>query len=408
MTKLLSGGRAPRAAVIFIFVTVVLDVLAFGVIIPVLPQLIEQFTGGDTASAARLFGLFGAMWALMQFVFSPALGALSDRFRRRPVILIGCFGLGLDYVLMALAPTLGWLFLGRVLSGMMAANWSTAGAYIADVTPPEKRAGSFGILSAAWGLGFVLGPALGGTLGSVDLRLPFWVAAALTLVNALYGIFVLPESLPREHRRKFELKRANPAGSLKLLRSHPELLGLASVNVLYFLAHHVLPSVFVLYVTYRYGWSAKMVGLTLTGVGLWGIVVQAGLVRPVVRRFGERRAILAGLSCGALGFALYGLAPTSHFFWLAVPIGGLMALFGPAAQTLMTQRVQRSEQGQLQGANGSLMGLTGLVGPPIFTLTFARFISGPAGTQIPGAPFLLASHRSGQDPDRRQCSVRQR
>jgi DHA1 family tetracycline resistance protein-like MFS transporter len=385
-------GQPRRAAVVFIFVTVALDVLAFGVVIPVLPKLLEQLSGGDTAHAARLFGLFGAVWALMQFICSPTLGALSDRFGRRPIILISCFGLGLDYILMALAPTTIWLFVGRVLSGIMAASWSSANSYIADVTPPEKRAASFGLIGAAWGTGFVLGPALGGVLGSVDLRLPFWVAAALTLLNALYGVFVLPESLPPEKRRPFDMRRANPAGSLALLRSHHELLGLASLNVLYYLAHHVLPSVFVLYVTYRYGWTEQMVGLTLTGVGIWGIFVQARLVQPVVARFGAKRAILAGLFCGALGFTLYGLAPTSHAFWIAVPIGGLMALFGPAAQSLMSRRVSPSEQGQLQGTNASLMGLTGLVGPPVFTLTFASFISREAGgMNLPGAPFLLAA-----------------
>jgi DHA1 family tetracycline resistance protein-like MFS transporter len=385
--------REPRrAAVVFIFATVALDVLAFGVVIPVLPKLLEQFSGGDTANAARLFGLFAAVWALMQFVCSPTLGALSDRFGRRPIILVSCFGLGLDYILMAVAPNLGWLFLGRVLSGMMAASWATASAYIADVTPPEKRAGSFGIIGAAWGTGFVLGPALGGLLGSIDLRLPFWVAAVLTLLNGLYGLFVLPESLSPEQRREFDIRRANPAGSLALLRSHRELLGLASLNVLYYLAHHVLPSVFVLYVMYRYGWSEQMVGLTLTGVGIWGIFVQAKLVQPFVGRFGEKRAILAGLLFGAAGFALYGLAPSTHVFWIAVPIGGMMALFGPAAQTLMSRRVSASEQGQLQGTNSSLMGLTGLVGPPIFTLTFASFISHqPGGVNLPGAPFLLAA-----------------
>jgi DHA1 family tetracycline resistance protein-like MFS transporter len=379
-----------RAAIIFIFITVVLDVLAFGVVIPVLPRLIEQFTSGDTAHAALIFGLFGAMWALMQFVCSPALGALSDRFGRRPIILISCFGLGLDYILMAGAPTLTWLFVGRVLSGMMAASWATAAAYIADVTPPEKRAASFGTIGAAWAFGFVLGPALGGLLGSIDLRLPFWVAAVLTLLNGLYGLFVLPESLAPENRRRFDIRRANPAGSLKLLRSHPELTGLATLTVLYYLAHHVLPSVFVLYVTFRYGWTEQMVGFTLTGVGIWAIIVQGTMVRPVVRKFGERRAMLAGLFFGAIGFALYGLAPSSKMFWIAVPVGGLMALFGPAAQNLMSQRVSPSEQGELQGTNSSLMGLTGLMGPPLFTATFAHFISNTGGIHLPGAPFLLA------------------
>src|SRR6266540_7012967 len=222
-----------RAALAFIFVTIVLDMLALGMIAPVLPKLVERFVGGDTAHAAEIYGLFGTVWALMQFFFSPVLGALSDRFGRRTVILLSNFGLGLDYIFMALAPTLWWLFAGRVISGITAASYPTAGAYIADVTPPEKRAAGFGMIGAAWGVGFVMGPALGGLLGKVNPRLPFWAAAGVTLLNALYGLFVLPEALAPESRKAFSWRRANPVGSLALLRSHPELLGLSSVNFIY-------------------------------------------------------------------------------------------------------------------------------------------------------------------------------
>jgi len=225
------SSPARRAAVIFIFITVVIDVLGFGIIIPVLPKLVQQFMGGDAAKGATMFGLFGTVWALMQFFFSPLLGAVSDRFGRRPVILISCFGLGLDYIVMALAPNIGWLLFGRILSGICASSFTTAGAYIADVSPPEKRAAGYGMLGAAFGVGFVLGPALGGLLGNIDPRLPFWGAAALALINASYGLLVLPESLPPEKRDVFSWKRANPLGSLKLLRSHPDLLGLASINL---------------------------------------------------------------------------------------------------------------------------------------------------------------------------------
>jgi DHA1 family tetracycline resistance protein-like MFS transporter len=327
----------------------------------------------------------------MQFVFSPVLGVLSDRFGRRPVILISCFGLGLDYLLIAVAPDLWWLFVGRVISGIMSANFATASAYIADVTPPEKRAAGFGMMGAAWGLGFVMGPALGGVLGGVNPRLPFWVAAALTLLNALYGLFVLPESLPPDRRQAIAWKRANPVGSLKLLRSHPELFGLASVNILYYLAHHVLPSVFVLYAGYRYGWSERAMGLGLAIFGICNIIVQGALVKPVVARFGERRALLAGLLFGAAGFAVYGLATTGALFWIGAPIGALMGFYGPAAQGLMTRRVDPSAQGQLQGVNSSLMGLTGMIGPGLFTLTFASFIGARSDWHLPGAPFLLAA-----------------
>lgn len=389
MTVPAPAVRRP-AAVAFIFVTVVLDVLALGIIIPVLPKLVENFLSGDTGRAAEIYGLFGSVWALMQFVCSPILGALSDRYGRRPVILLSNFGLGLDYIFMALAPTLSWLFVGRVISGITGASFTTAGAYIADVTPPEKRAGSYGLIGAAWGLGFVLGPALGGLLGDLDPRMPFWVAAGMTLLNAMYGMFVLPESLGLEHRRKFEWRRANPLGSLKLLRSHRELLGLASVNFLYFLAHQVLPSTFVLYAGHRYGWDAKMVGLTLAGVGVCNIAVQAGLVKPVMRRLGERRVLLAGLFFGAAGFAVYGLANSGTRFLFAVPVFALIGLYGPAAQQIMTRRVGPREQGELQGANSSVMGIAGLLGPGLFTLTFAWFIR-PSAWNIPGAPFLLAA-----------------
>jgi len=383
--------EARSAALVFIFITIVVDVLALGIIIPVLPKLVEGFLKGDTARAAEFFGLFGTVWALMQFIFSPVLGALSDRYGRRHVILISCFGLGLDYILMALAPTLWWLFVGRVISGITAASYPTAGAYIADVTPPEKRAAGFGMIGAAWGVGFVMGPALGGLLGEVNPRLPFWVAAGLTLLNSLYGLFVLPESLAPESRKAFSLRRANPVGSLVLLRSHPELLGLSSVNFIYMLAHQVLPSVFVLYTSFRYGWSERATGLSLAFIGVFNIIVQAGLVKRIVARFGERRALFAGLLCGCAGYAIYGLAPVGVAFLSAMPVFAFMGLVGPSAQGLMTRRVGPSEQGQLQGANSSIIGITGLIGPGLFTLTFASFIGSHRDWRLPGAPFLLAA-----------------
>ncbi|MCG3128372.1 MAG: Tetracycline resistance protein, class C [Phycisphaerae bacterium] len=383
--------RHGRAAVMFIFVTVVLDVLALGVVIPVLPDLVKGFLGGDTPKAAQIYGAFGTVWALMQFVFSPLLGAASDRFGRRAVILTSNFGLGFDYILMAVAPSLGWLFLGRVISGITAAGFATAGAYIADVSPPEKRAASYGIIGAAWGLGFVLGPAMGGVLGNVDLRLPFWVAAALTLLNATYGIFVLPESLPPERRSGFTWARANPLGSMKLLRSHSELTGLAGVYALNGLAHYVLSSVFVLYAGFRYGWGERAVGLTLALVGVCNIIVQAVLVRRVVAWIGERAALLTGLTFGIAGYATYGLAPSGAVFLVAVPVFAGIGLFGPSAQGLMTRRVSPTEQGQLQGANSCIMGIVGMLGPGLFTQTFSYCIRPGGPVNVPGAPFLLAA-----------------
>lgn len=380
---------ARRAALIFIFITVVLDVLAFGIIIPVLPRLILGFQGGDTARAAETYGVFATAWALMQFLWSPLLGALSDRYGRRPVILISCFGLCLDYLIMALAPSLGWLLLGRVLSGITASSFSVASAYVADVTPPEKRAAGFGLIGAAFGVGFVIGPALGGLLGSIETRLPFWAAAALALGNAAYGLFVLPESLPPERRAGFSWARANPVGALRLLRSQPGLLGLALVNFLFQIAHYVLPSVFVLYTAYRYHWDVLTTSLTLTAVGVCSILVQGFLVKRFVAHFGETLTLYTGLAAGMSGFALMGLAPTPHWFWAALPVFALMGLFGPGLQSLMSQRVRPSEQGRLQGANTSLVGIAGLLAPALFTTSFAHFIATPQ--PLPGAPFLIAA-----------------
>jgi DHA1 family tetracycline resistance protein-like MFS transporter len=380
-----------KAALTFIFVMVVLDVMALGIIIPVLPKLVESMSGGNTARAAEIYGIFGTAWGLMQFVFSPILGALSDAYGRRPILLFSTLGLGLDYILMAVAPDLVWLFIGRLISGVTAASFSTANAYIADVTPPENRAGAFGLIGAAFGIGFVLGPALGGIMGDLDPRLPFWVAAGLTLVNAAYGFFVLPESLPFERRMAFSWARANPMGSLRLLAQHRQLLGLAGVAFLYHLAHVVLPAVTVLYTSYRYGWDGKTMGLTLAAVGVASGIVQAGLIRPVISWLGERTTLIVGLLFGMAGFAIYGLATTSAGFWGGIPVMALWGLGGAATMGIMSRLVSGSEQGQLQGANSSLMALAGLFGPLLFSYVFARSIARDAAWQLPGAPFLLAS-----------------
>ena len=380
-----------KAAVLFILITVLLDMLSFGIIIPVLPKLVEQFLGGDTAYAAVIYGLMGTAWAFMQFFCSPIQGALSDRFGRRPVVLLSNFGLGLDYILMALAPDVVWLFLGRAISGVASSSFSTAGAYIADVTAPEHRAAAFGKIGMVFGLGFILGPALGGWLGAVDPRLPFWGAAALSLLNACYGFFVLPESLPHEKRMVFSWKRANPVGSLALVRSHHELFGLAAVALLGYLAHAVLPSVSVLYMGYRYGWGTAAVGLMMAGVGVAAMIVQGMLIRPITARVGERTTLLMGLLSGSLGFLMYGVAPEGWMFCLGIPAMAFWGVAGPATQALMTRRVSSGEQGQLQGAIASINGLTGLIGPILFTQSFAYFIGPTAAWHIPGAPFLLAS-----------------
>jgi DHA1 family tetracycline resistance protein-like MFS transporter len=380
-----------QAAFVFILVTVLLDMLALGMIVPILPRLVIDFVDGNHALAADVYGWFGSVWALMQFLFSPVQGSLSDRFGRRPVILASNIGLGLDYILMALAPSLVWLFVGRVISGMTAASFSVANAYIADVTPPELRAARYGMIGAAFGAGFIIGPALGGLLGSDDPRLPFWVAAGFSLVNAAYGVFVLPESLPLSKRAPFSWRRANPLGSLTLLRSHRELFGLASASFLNSLAHAALPSVTVLYMTFRYGWDARMIGFSMTFIGACALVVQGGLIGRFVAHFGDRAALITGLAFGVAGFAAFGLAWTGTLFWIGIPILALWGLGGAAIQALMTKRVSAHEQGQLQGANASLMGIANMIGPIFFTVTYARAITSSFGPWLSGAPFLLAA-----------------
>ena len=382
---------ARGAAVAFIFVTILLDMLALGLIMPILPKLVESFVNNDTAQAARIFGVFGTAWALMQFVFSPILGSLSDRFGRRPVVLLSNFGLGLDYVLMALAPSLIWLFVGRVISGITSASISTAFAYIADITPAERRAAVFGKVGAAFGAGFIIGPAVGGLLGDVDPRLPFWVAAGLSFANTMYGLLILPESLPRDRRAPFRWKSANPIGALHLLRSDRVLTGLSVSNFFAQLAHAVLPSIFVLYATYRYGWDSKTVGGTLAMVGVCTMLVQGAGIGPIVRVFGERRSLLLGLLCGAAGFFIFAIAPTGPLSWLGIPVMSLWGVSGAAIQALMTKRVASDQQGQLQGANASVQSVSQLLGPFLFTLTFAYFIGAQTPLHLPGAPFYLAS-----------------
>jgi len=365
-------------------------VLGFGIIIPVLPRLVVGFVG-DPAQGAIVYGLFGTIWAVMQFVFSPLLGALSDRFGRRPVLILSALGLGVDYIVMALAPNLAWLFVGRIISGITSASFATASAYVADVTPTDKRAAAFGMVGAAWGVGFILGPAFGGVLGGIGPRLPFWAAAIMSLASASYGLIVLPESLSSTARHVFSWRRANPAGSLTLLRSHRELFGLATSMFLNFLAFQVLPSVYVLYAGYRYGWDTTTVGLTLALVGALNILVQGVLVRPIISRFGERTSLLIGLLFGAAGYVVYGLAPNGTIFLAGIAVFAPIGLAGPAVQGLMTRRVSPSEQGQLQGANASIQGLTGVFGPIIFTLIYAWFIGSGASLGLPGAPFFLAA-----------------
>jgi len=387
-----TAPRPPsRAAFAFIFVTVALDMLALGIMVPVLPKLVIELEGGDMARAASMTGVFGFAWNAMQFLFSPLVGAASDRFGRRPIVLLSNLGMGLDYVLMALAPNLAWLFAGRLVSGITAASFSTATAYIADVSPPEKRAAHLGMVGAAFGLGFIVGPAVGGVLGQVSLRLPFWVAESLSLLNASYGFFVLPESLPRERRAKLVWAKANPLDSFALLRSEPALLGLAVVAFLDYVAHESLPSCFVIYTDYRYGWNERHIGFVLAAVGVSTTIVQAGLIGPAVKRLGERGALVSGMVFGAIAFAVYAAASSGTMFLVGIPFGALWGIAAPAMQALMTRQVDPTHQGRLQGAISSLRGVGGLIGPILFTQAFAQAIRVGSPLPIPGAPYWLAA-----------------
>ena len=383
------GARAPAAT--FIFFTVMLDMLALGMIAPVLPRLIESFLHGDTSAAAKMLGIFGTTFAGVQFFCSPILGSISDRFGRRPVVLLSNFGLGADYLLMAWAPALHWLLVGRVISGLTASSIPTAMAYMADVTPAERRAAAFGMLNAAFGVGFVLGPALGGILGSVNPRLPFMVAAALSISNGMYGLFVLPESLKLSNRAPFSWKRANPIGSLAMLVRTKIIAVMAVVLLFGYTAQQSLLNVYVLYADYRYHWSDRTVGLSLGLVGVFTILYGAFLVRWATKRFGERVCIYCGLLGGSVGYACFGFSKTGLLLWCAIPFLNLMTLTWPSAQAIMSRGTLPSEQGQMQGAINSIRGAAGIVGPGLFTFIFARAVGDQAIVHLPGLPFFTAA-----------------
>ena len=378
------------AAMIFILVTVLLDVVAIGVVIPVLPGLISELSGPENASF--YVGVIGASYALTQFLFAPIVGALSDQFGRRPVLLASMFGLGIDFLVQGFAPNVAWLFAGRIFAGMMGANFTTANAYIADVSTDENRASNFGMMGAAFGIGFIIGPAAGGMLGQWDLRAPFFVSAALALLNWLYGFFVLPESLSEENRSPFSVAKINPFGSIGRLRAYPIVAGLAVAFVCISLAQRGLENVWVLYATDRYGWDEWTNGLTLGLVGLVAAVVQGGLVRPIIGQFGERRTVIVGGMISCVAFAGYGLATEGWMVWCIIVFGGFGGVVGPAIQSIIARAVDPSEQGQIQGALTSLTSLTSIIAPLVFTAgLYGYFTSDDAPFQLPGAPLLAGS-----------------
>ncbi len=379
-----------QPAIAFIFVTAVLDIMAMGIVIPVLPTLVEEFAGSN-AKAGIYNGLFVAIWAAMQFIFSPIIGSLSDRFGRRPVILISTAGLAADFVLMALAPNLWWLAVARILGGITSSSFTTVYAYMADITPPERRARAYGLIGAAFSVGFIAGPLIGGVLGEWGPRVPFWWAAALCGLAFLYGLFVLPESLPRERRMAFSWRRANPLGALKLLGSHPELTGLATVNFLLYFAHHVFSAVFVLHAAYRFGWSSWEVGMTLALWGALDALVQGVLVGPVVKRIGDRATMLIGLTVGGIGLAGLGLAATPWQYIAALVVSALWGFSMPTLMSLMTQRVSEREQGQLQGANMSVASIAGIASPLFFGWLYSVTVGPLAWVEAPGLAYLIAA-----------------
>ena len=376
----------------FILVTLFIDILGIGIIVPILPGLIKELVGGDAARAAVYYGVIISTYATMQFLFAPVLGALSDRYGRRPVILVSLFGLGTDYLIQGWAPSIGWLFLGRIIAGIMGASITTANAYIADVSAPETRARNFGFVGAAFGLGFIFGPVLGGLLSGISLRLPFFVAAGLALVNWLYGFFVLPESLAPDHRSTVSWRKMNPLASLRRLGTYPLVAGLAAAFLFASMAQRGLENVWVLHTGYRYGWDELTNGLTLGLVGVMAVLVQGLLIKPIVWRIGERRTIMLGLTVSTLAFLAYGLAGQGWMVPMIIVFGALAGVAIPAIQGLVAGTVLPTEQGKIQGAFTSLTSLAAIFSPLIFTAgLFSFFTSAAAPVILPGAPFFLGS-----------------
>jgi DHA1 family tetracycline resistance protein-like MFS transporter len=383
--------QASRHALTFIFISMLVDTIGLGIVLPVTPQLITELTHQGMSEAARWGGWLFFVFALMQFLCSPLIGNLSDRFGRRPVLIASLAMLGVDYLITGFAPTIAWLFVGRFLSGIAGAAYTTANAYIADVSPPEKRAANFGLVSAAFGIGFVIGPAVGGLLGEFGARVPFYVSAGIAFCNALYGLIVLKESLPPERRRKFEIWRANPLGALIALKRFPMLIGMFGVIVLMRLGHDANPVVWTYYTMLKFHWSPAQVGYSLMAVGAMLALVFSFLTRIVIPRLGEMQSAYLGLTCGAIGFFGYAFATEGWMLygWMAVWV--LMGLVGPSLNAIMSKEVGPSEQGELQGALASLGGLTSVAAPPILSNLFGYFTSNAAPVYFPGAAFFAAA-----------------
>lgn len=380
-----------NAALGFIFITILVDVIGMGIIIPVIPKLIEHLTGGGMSEASRYGGWLTFSYAIMQFVCSPILGGLSDRYGRRPVLLFALFGLGVDYIFQAFAPTIFWLFIGRIIAGITGASFTTATAYIADISEPEKRAQNFGMVGAAFGLGFIIGPVIGGICSQWGPRVPFMVAAGITLLNMIYGYFVLPESLLKENRRKFEWKRANPLGSLMHLRRYPIVSGLIASLVLVYIAAHAVQSNWSFYTMFKFQWTEAMVGYSLGFVGVLIALVQGGLIRVVIPKLGQSNALYLGLFLNGLGLLLFAFASSDWMMYAFLVPYCLGGIAGPALQGIISSQVPANEQGELQGALTSLMSATAIIGPLIMNNLFAYCSKPNTPIYFPGAPFVLGS-----------------
>lgn len=380
-----------KSAIGFIFITMLIDFTGFGIIIPVLPRLIEQLTGSGLDGAAIYGGLLTTSYSLMQFVSAPVLGGLSDRFGRRPILLGSLLGLGLDYIFLAFAPSIAWLFVGRIIAGISGASFTTAMAYIADVSEPEKRAQNFGLVGAAFGIGFIVGPVIGGIFSQFGLRVPFLISAGLALINWLYGYFILPESLSKENRRPFNWKRSNPVGSLLHIIKYPAILGLLGALFLLYLASHSVQSSWTYYTMEKFHWNETWVGYSLGFVGIVVGIVQGGLIRVIIPKIGQVKAVYYGLILYIIGFVLFAFATQGWMMFAFMLPYGLAGIFGPAMQGLISTNVKDNEQGELQGVTAGLMSLAAIFGPLIMTYLFAHFTNKKSGIYFPGAPFILAA-----------------
>lgn len=380
-----------KASVGFIFITLLLDVIGLGIIIPVIPALIQELTGGSISDAAQYGGWLIASYALVQFLCAPIVGALSDKYGRRPILLLSLLGFGLDYLVLAIAPTIAWLFLARIIAGFFGASFTTGAAYIADVSSAEKRAQNFGLLGAAFGLGFIIGPVTGGLLGEIGPRVPFYAAALVTFLNLIYGYFILPESLKKENRREFEWSRANPLGALFALKRYPSVAGLIGALTFIYLASHAVQGTWAYFSMEKFNWSESMVGYSLGLVGVMSALVQGLLIRLIIPKIGEYKTMIAGIIFNICGCLLFSMASEGWMLLCFIIPYSLGGIAGPAIQGILSNQIPPNEQGQLQGALTSMMAATGIIGPLMMTSIFAYFTAADAPIYFPGAPFVTGA-----------------